>query len=233
MKNHMAYLAEIIKIDQGLQSIKEELDEVPVKVRAVETELKGVESEYKKKKEEADKIAAQLHQMKDTLTEDSSRLKSKEERLHLIKTTKEYQAVMKEISMGKTASREDETQITKLTSALEILTKDLAPLEEKRGQLHATLEKEKAEIQGTLDGLTAKLKEAEAQLNEQLLSLPEDIRHKYRRIQQKRIPAIAKVVGGTCQECFMNVPPQLFIEIQKHQEIYSCPNCHRLLYVEI
>jgi hypothetical protein len=28
----------------------------------------------------------------------------------------------------------------------------------------------------------------------------------------------------------MNVPPQLYIEIQKRRDVILCPNCHRILF---
>lgn len=233
MNDHMAHLAQILKIDLNLQGLKEELEELPVKVRSAETELKGLDQEYEKKKTEFDKLDSQSRQLKGDLAEDAEKLKEKEERLNSIKTTKEYQAVLKEIAQGKTTNREREIQLQQVTASLEKLTEELMPLEEKRQALQSSLEKEQSEISGTLDDLQSRLKTAETHLQEQLMALPEDIRHKFRRVQGKRQPAIARVVDGTCQECFINVPPQLFIEIQKHKEIYSCPNCHRLLFIEM
>jgi hypothetical protein len=34
----------------------------------------------------------------------------------------------------------------------------------------------------------------------------------------------------TCQGCFVNVPPQMFIEVQKNNSLVRCPNCNRILY---
>jgi len=43
------------------------------------------------------------------------------------------------------------------------------------------------------------------------------------------------VVGAkdeTCQGCFVNIPPQMFIEVQKNNALIRCPNCNRILYWE-
>jgi Zn-ribbon protein, possibly nucleic acid-binding len=233
MKDHMAELAQILKIDQTLLTVKEELEELPAKVRAVQTELKELETDYQKKKAEWDKLDTQVRQLKQQNSEDAEKLKVKEERLNSIKTTKEYQAVLKEIAAGKTSHKERETLVQQLSASWEKLAQELNPLEGRRQELGSSLEKEQGEISERLEALRSRLKEAEAQLQEHLGSLPEDIRHKFRRVQEKRQPAIARVVDGTCQECFINVPPQLFIEIQKKQEIHSCPNCHRLLFIQL
>ncbi|MDA8136352.1 MAG: C4-type zinc ribbon domain-containing protein [Desulfobacteraceae bacterium] len=30
--------------------------------------------------------------------------------------------------------------------------------------------------------------------------------------------------------CFMNIPPQLYIEVQRGKSLISCPQCSRILY---
>ncbi len=228
----MARLAQIVKTDSEIQVVRDELEELPIKVREIEEQLQTLDSEYLQKKSEWEKAEAEIKKLKSEIEVETQHLKNREERIHAIKTQKEYVAALKEISMGKTAIKEREDKIKSLSQSSEELAKVVSPLEESRTGLLNSLEQERSAIQGNLDTLRAKLQTMEAQFNEQLLALPEDIRHKYRRIGEKRQPAAARVVKGTCQECFMNLPPQLFIEIQKHKEVYSCPNCHRLLFIE-
>jgi len=232
MKDHMNRLAQIVKTDQEIQGLKEQLEELPSQVREFEAQLKALDGDLQKKKVDTDRIENEIKKLKNDLEAETEKLKVKEEKLHAIKTNKEYQAVLKEIASGKTTNKERENNLTKFANDLEEIQKVTAPLLSRKDELQPQLDSAQAEISSTLSDLTEKLKSLEAQFNEQLTALPEDIRHKYRRIQEKRNPAAAKVIDGTCQECFINVPPQLFIEIRKSQEIYSCPNCHRLLYID-
>ena len=140
--------------------------------------------------------------------------------------------MVKEITTAKTANRERESKIQQLEGQLEGFSTDLQPLEEKLNNLKQQLDAEKSNIQGTLSELEGKIKNLEGQLSQQLSSLPDDIREKYQRIERQKQPPAALVVGGTCQACFMALPPQLFIEIQKGHQVHACPNCHRLLYLE-
>jgi len=232
MKDHMSRLSQIVKIDQEIQALKEQLEEIPSHVRDISAQLNKLDADIAKKKVDSDKIEGEIKKVKNDLEAETQRLKAKEERLHAIKTNKEYQAVLKEISSAKISNKDRETSLQKLAGDLEEIQKVVAPLQGQKDELAPKLESAQSEIEGSLQELEEKRKTLEAQFNEQMSSLPEDIRHKYRRIQEKRQPAAARVIAGTCQECFINVPPQLFIEIQKTQEIYSCPNCHRLLYIE-
>jgi uncharacterized protein len=43
-------------------------------------------------------------------------------------------------------------------------------------------------------------------------------------------PVIVPVTQGICNGCHISIPPQSYIELQKGQQILSCPNCQRLIY---
>ena len=42
--------------------------------------------------------------------------------------------------------------------------------------------------------------------------------------------AVIDVKDEICQGCNMNIPPQLFVELKKNEEIYNCPQCRRILF---
>ena len=43
-------------------------------------------------------------------------------------------------------------------------------------------------------------------------------------------PVIVAVKEGICTGCHIAVPPQSYIELQRGQQILSCPNCQRLIF---
>lgn len=233
MNDSMRRLAQIAKVSLEIDSLQQELKNLPIHVEELQTRLNVIEGEYQSKKSEVEKCEIEERQLRSQVQDEEAQLKGKEERLNSLKTQKEFQAVSKEITIGKAANRERETRIAQLSSMLEEIKTALAPLESQVEELRGKLQSARGEIQGSLDEAQSKLKSLEASLKVELSFLPEDILSKYHRIQQKRSPAAAEVLGGTCQECFIHLPPQLFIEIQKKQEIHSCPSCHRLLYLNL
>ena len=55
----------------------------------------------------------------------------------------------------------------------------------------------------------------------------------YNTLKEKRKGVgVVSVKQETCQGCFVNVPPQMFIEVQKNNALIRCPNCNRILYWE-
>ena len=64
-----------------------------------------------------------------------------------------------------------------------------------------------------------------------LEALPGDLVRRYETIREKRNGiAVISVWKEVCNGCHMNIPPQMYIELQRSQELRTCPNCHRIIY---
>ena len=57
-----------------------------------------------------------------------------------------------------------------------------------------------------------------------------DVLKKYSAIRMRRGLAMAPVKNGTCQGCNMNIPPQVFNQLQRGDSIELCGNCNRIIY---
>jgi len=42
--------------------------------------------------------------------------------------------------------------------------------------------------------------------------------------------AVVAVRNGTCEGCRMRVPPQLYNQIQRNEQVFLCPSCQRMLH---
>jgi predicted nucleic acid-binding Zn-ribbon protein len=59
----------------------------------------------------------------------------------------------------------------------------------------------------------------------------ERLRSVYIELREKRNGvAVSNAKNGVCLGCFMNIPPQLFIEVTKNKQLIQCPSCGRILY---
>lgn len=228
----MTALAEAVKFSIQIAQLQQELEDLPVQVREVEGHLNILSREYEEKNQARTSLETQKTQLEQAHQSEKDNLTQKEARLNAIKTEKEYRAVSAEITTAKTALKDQTKKIAELSEQISALSTELEPLETKRGQLEQELSEEKGKISGSLGEREEKIKALSTQLNAQLLALPDDIRAKYQRIEQQKQPPAALVMAGTCQACFMSLPPQLYIELQKGGEVRSCPTCHRLLFLE-
>ncbi len=82
----------------------------------------------------------------------------------------------------------------------------------------------------TIDGIVTKLREERERL---LGGVSQDARARYNVLIEKRDGlAVVNVKNGTCFGCFMNIPPQLFIEVMKNSKFITCPSCNRIFYYQ-
>ena len=80
----------------------------------------------------------------------------------------------------------------------------------------------------TVDGMVVGLRKERERL---LSSVSADLKARYNILIEKRGGiAVVNVKHGTCLGCFMNIPPQLFIEVMKNSKLITCPSCNRIFY---
>jgi predicted nucleic acid-binding Zn-ribbon protein len=82
----------------------------------------------------------------------------------------------------------------------------------------------------TVDSIVGKLRQDRERM---LTDVSPDMKERYNILIEKRGGlAVVNVKNGTCLGCFMNIPPQLFIEVMKKSEALTCPSCNRILCYE-
>ena len=115
-------------------------------------------------------------------------------------------------------------------------------LDEEKPELSKMEEESKTEVERIEKEIAVK-KEMLSKVADEIAKLSEDrlgkekgvnpsFLKKYKTIKARIIPAMSKAENSLCIECHTKIPPQLFIEIQKLKDLYTCPRCNRILYVE-
>jgi len=79
--------------------------------------------------------------------------------------------------------------------------------------------------------LDAELVTAQQKIRETRKRLPEYIFKKYEMIKGLNNGlAVVSVWKEVCNGCHMNIPPQLYNDLQRSIELLSCPHCSRIMY---
>jgi predicted nucleic acid-binding Zn-ribbon protein len=153
------------------------------------------------------------------------------EKLRAVKTNKEYQSILKEIEeiRKKISGIEDQMldQLDKIESTEQAVTEKEVQLE---GFIQSCREKKETLIarkQGerkTVDALNDKRLQISAKADPKMISILDEVKKKVRGL------AVVPVQGAICMGCHMNIPAQLFNELQRFDELRFCPHCHRIIY---
>jgi uncharacterized protein len=233
LRKQLDLLWELQKIDLALKDIKDDRERYPKEMRRLDEKCRIEKERIQKEKEKIDSLEKERRQKELNLSAEQERVKRTETRMFEVKTNKEYQALLTEIEGIKESSNRGEEEILRLMDEVDEAKKNHAKWEK---EVAGTLEKIEAErkvIEGKIAhddaGWKKQMERREAlskQIESQLFKL-------YDRLKEKRRGVgVVNVKNETCLGCFLNIPPQMYIEVQKNNALIQCPNCNRILYWE-
>jgi predicted nucleic acid-binding Zn-ribbon protein len=232
-KEQLELLWELQEIDLDLKHIKEERERYPKEIKKLD-EKKNIEKEkMQKEKERIELLEKERRQKEGHLNLEQEKIKRAEGRMFEVKTNKEYQALLSEVDTIKEAISREEEEILKVLDEIDELKKSLSKREKEVVVVLEKVEAEKKIIQEKMvqdDEIWKKRMERREVLTKQLES---KLYKLYNTLKERRQGVgVVSVKHETCQGCFVNVPPQMFIEVQKNNALIRCPHCNRILYWE-
>ncbi len=233
MKDQLELVWELQKIDLDLKHIKEERERYPREIKKLDEKMSIEKERLQTEKGKVDLLEKERREKERQLSSSQEKIKKTEGRMSEVKTNKEYQALLTEIETIKSASSREEEEILQVLEEIDELKKDFSKREKEVVILLEKIESEKKMIQERM----AQDEVAWKQQMERREGLSKQIESKlnklYNTLKEKRQGVgVVNVRQETCQGCFVHIPPQMFIEVQKNNEIIRCPNCNRILYFE-
>jgi len=227
----LGLLKELQEIDLRLNEINEKLEALPEKIAAVESLYLQVKGELGMSRNEMAEAEKTRRHEEMELTSSVDHAKQREMKLYAIKTTKEYQAALKEIAETKKANKEREDRVLGLMEQIDTLTKKITQLETDLTDKEAAYRKEDEALKAEETELKKTMETIEARRPAIVSQLDVKIVRKYDHVRRRYPDALVHVVDGVCQGCSTNIPPQLFNEMLRFSELKDCPSCHRLIFV--
>lgn len=179
--------------------------------------------------------AVDLEQSRETIKaageEAAERIKERQVKMMQVQTSREHQALLKEIEDAKKQIKDTEEQLLQVMEDAEAELKKAEELEKLSKGERKLLAEEAAKAAAAVRQIEARRAEVLVSRDQLALELPESQRKRYEKLLIKRKGlAVVRVSGGVCQGCFMTVPPQLFNQARKGGEICTCPACQRILF---
>ena len=139
--------------------------------------------------------------------------------------------MLKEIEAAEKARNDIETQVIALLEELDQLSVLVKNDEETLKQAKQNFEGEKKIIEEDLETIAGDAVKWEQKHDELCREIPADLLARYEKVKKRnKGVGVISVWKAVCNGCHMNIPPQLYIELQKSSEMFSCPNCNRIIY---
>jgi len=227
----MKALVEVQGIDSDIAKKVAIMEAIPKKVSSVEQPLREARSLYEKAKQRYEAHVKKKKEKEGLLDEINEKIRKLRGRTSEIKTNKEYQAHLKEIEAVETQQRGVEEEVLFLMEAVDTAQRELKGDEGKVKIEEERIEAFKKKLEEEVGETEKELDELKLQREQLVKDIEGELYHLYvQLLEAKKGLAVVETRGEVCQGCYMNIPPQLFVEIKKNEKIIQCPQCNRILY---
>jgi predicted nucleic acid-binding Zn-ribbon protein len=176
-------------------------------------------------------LAARQRELEERLSAAESKMKDRRMRITRIRNDKELGLAKREVDLLKEEIIAIEAELQQVYEQVEAGTTGLAALEAELKALEELRETEAVALKDTIARLGADIERDRARRKSLIDTVDEGLRGRYEMILSRRGGlAVVAVRDGTCQGCRMRVPPQLYNQIQRNDQVILCPSCQRMLH---
>ncbi len=234
IKDKLKNLVVLQQFEDEISRIEKELAEVDDRIGALNSELTEYEEKVARNEQTLDELRKQYRSDESEVQMIESQIAKSQEKLGAVKTNKEYQSTLKEIDdlKAKTSRVEDRMLevLDQIESAERLGRHDEADLAEVKIQVKEKQEQIRSNSERQRKILASRTQERDGVLE----NLDSNTKAHYKRVKrQGNGIAIAAVINAVCQVCRMNIPPQLFNELMRMDNMLMCPNCQRIIYPKV
>ena len=222
------------------------LQQIEIETRRIKTNLNSVDQrleklddrllDFKQVIEEQESVINQMNQQyrgyESDVRVNLDRIKKSEAKLSSVKTNKEYQASLKEIDELKEKNSKFEDDMIEFLERIEEAENLLKAKMTEYAELQTRMNIEKGIIQKETEEGRRKLENLEAQLKTVSASIDAGLFATYNQVKSNQSNAIGivAVIDAVCQGCNMNIPAQMYNELQRGDSLRKCPICERIIY---
>ena len=231
MEQELKTIYETQIIDIQIMENEKKLVSTPKKIEKMDSDIKAMQDKISKEKEILEELEKERKRKEKDLELDKEKVKKFESKLYEVKTNKEYQALLKEIETAKLMNDKEEEEIIEIMVKIEDLKKDYESTSKLLKEKEKVTEVEKKKLLAEIDSVDKTINKLKQQRDNLLSVVDKTLRETYNMLISKRGGmAVVNVKNGVCLGCFMNIPPQLFIEVTKNNRLILCPSCNRIFY---
>ena len=231
MNEQLKILVGLQEIDSSLLLLAEQIDSLPDKLEQYKAPLKEATDLLQKTKTQFEVLTKKKKDKDLQLDEFQDKIDKLKSRSADVKTNKEYEANLKEIETFEKSRYNIEDEVLAMMEALEAFANTLKEEEAKGKEAEKVFKQEEEKIEGEKKKLFSEIEAIKAKRAEYIEKLDTKTYDRYMRLLKKLGGlAVVEVKNEICLGCNTNIPPQLFSNIVKGEDVCTCFFCNRLLF---
>ena len=231
LKQDIETLVKLQETESEIVRLKSVLDKVEKEKQKIGLQLKTYATALEENREDLLRAAKGCRDIEAEIQMVDDRIIKSNEKLRMVKTNKEYQLLLREVDDSKKRKDSLETEWVEYLEEKEKLEKIVKESENEYQILNDKIVAEQEEIDKKTSDDKTLLDEYLDRQNDIGKNLAPSLMNRFARISKMNNGlAVIHVKNEVCMGCFMNIPPQLYIDVQRGNSLISCPQCSRILY---
>ena len=231
MKEDISVLIALQKLDTELSGFDRKIEEKKQELTEREQAIADKEVLAGQCREKAVELEQSRRDIKAGSEDAAERIKDRQSKMMQVQTSREHQALLKEIEEAKKTikdSEEQQLQVMEQVEAEEAKAKELENLCTGEKKL---LAEETGKVEKAIEKLNGRRLSVQDKRDKLAKSVSPSWVKRYDKLLKKRDGlAVVRVLDAVCQGCFMTIPPQKYNDICLGEQIFTCPTCQRTLY---
>lgn len=225
-------LVNLQKIEIETSSIKKQLSTVDQRIEVLDKKLLDFNQTIEEQKSLINELNQKYRTYESDLQMHFDRIKKSEAKLNSVKTNKEYQSSLKEIDDLKNINSKIEDDIIEFLDRIEEAENVLKAKTTEFSELETQMKTEKEIIQKEAEEGRHRLGNLDAEWETVSGDIEAEVFATYNHIKENQANkiGIVAVKDSVCQGCHMNIPPQIYNELQRGDSLKKCPICERIIY---
>lgn len=234
MKKKLEMLEELQDVDQLIDTLKAQQN-------CLQSELSGINEGVESAREDIDALEISLAQLETEKKEldlihatELENIARSETNMKEIKTNKEFQAVGREITAAKKQIADLEEQLLQKIGQIELINGELTGKKIQLQDLAKNSVLRISEKQAEIDKIQSDINADTVRRENLAKGMSPSLMKKFSILRaQRQGRALAVARDGYCMGCNMHLPPQLYNNLYKHEELLTCPHCQRFLILKL
>jgi len=231
LKEQLKNLEHIQELDLRIDQINKKKEELPIELKNIDLKILQFTQNIEVKNTEKEDIQKNLRQVQAALELNEDRATRAQGKLDGVTSGDEFQAATKELEQLKKFNESFLEQKKKTQDLIDALDLSISEFQKSIDDLNTEKAAKQAEIATQEGSLNKDLNELLEKRGEYVVNVERPTLSRYDRIRTARDGVgLAPASAGRCNSCNMMIPPQLFNQLMKVQEMTQCPCCQRVLY---
>jgi predicted nucleic acid-binding Zn-ribbon protein len=233
VKAELEKLIELQKTDTNIRRNRQQIESAEQRRAEIEQEFEQHASSIREIQGRRDSLTATRTDIEKQIAENRTYLERADRNLKHAQNQKEYETAMREIDALQKQIAAFETRVVELMEESEGVEKELEERAEEISTLDTKREAALSEFDKSIDGQRKEFEKESKHRQEAFSTLPTRLASIYDRMAQRSRDgiAVAEVVNGSCSACNMQLRPQVQLNVKKGDEIITCENCTRIMYL--